>query len=182
MDALWTYILGLARAGVEEVQDKPSAAETDGSQTYDYVQIPLDVTMNYHSRAKRLAASLPKDRALPILKEIDEAERMMWTRRVRGPKAGMVIHQIMMERAHVWVWHDKPGERQPTPPTQPPPATKLHRQPDFTPKAVGTWATETKGAGSFVKHTSRISVQATPAPWEPMFVPWWCARAVMVAA
>ena len=44
LDALWTYILGLARAGIEEVQDKPSAAESDESQTYDYVQIPLDVT------------------------------------------------------------------------------------------------------------------------------------------
>ena len=74
LDALWTYILGLARAGIEEVQDKPSAAESDGSQTHDYVQIPLDVTMNYHSRAKRFAASLPKDRALAILREINEAE------------------------------------------------------------------------------------------------------------
>ncbi len=42
--ALWTYILDLARAGVEELQGKPSTAETDGSQTYDYMQILLDVT------------------------------------------------------------------------------------------------------------------------------------------
>ena len=40
LDALWTYILGLVRAGVEELQDRPSAPETDGSQTYDYVHIP----------------------------------------------------------------------------------------------------------------------------------------------
>ena len=145
LDALWTYILGLARAGIEEVQDKPSAAETEGAQTYDYVQIPLDVTMNYHSRAKRFAASLPKDRALAILKEIDEAERMLWTERVRGPKAGMVIHQIMMERAHVWVWHDKPGERQPTTSTQSLPGKQFQHQPNFTPRAVGTWATENRG-------------------------------------
>ena len=38
LDALWTYILGLVRAGVEELQDRPSAPETDESQTYDYVQ------------------------------------------------------------------------------------------------------------------------------------------------
>ena len=31
-DALWTYIIDLARAGVEGLRDKPSAAETDGSQ------------------------------------------------------------------------------------------------------------------------------------------------------
>ena len=37
-NVLWTYILGLARAGVEELQDKPSAAEIDRSQKYDYIQ------------------------------------------------------------------------------------------------------------------------------------------------
>ena len=30
--------------GQEELQDKPSTAETDGSQTYDYMQIPLAVS------------------------------------------------------------------------------------------------------------------------------------------
>ena len=39
-DALWSYSLGLARAGVEGLQDKPRAAETGASQTYGYVQIP----------------------------------------------------------------------------------------------------------------------------------------------
>ena len=79
--------------------------------------------MDYHARAKQFAASLTRDRALAILKEIGEAERMMWTERVRGPKASMVIHQIMIDRAHVWVWHEKPGERQPTTAAQPPLAT-----------------------------------------------------------
>ncbi len=45
-----------------------------------------------------------------------------------------------------WVWRDKPLERQPTEPTQPPPASEFRRQPDFTPKAVGTWAAENKGS------------------------------------
>ena len=40
LDALWAYILGLARAGGEELQGKPSAAEIDGWQTYDYAQFP----------------------------------------------------------------------------------------------------------------------------------------------
>ena len=40
----------------------------------------------------------------------------------------------------------------------------------------------TKGAESFAKLTSRISVQATPALWEPMFVPWWFVIAAMFAA
>ena len=44
IDALWTYILGLARAGIEESQRQPSAAESDGSKTHGYVWVPLDVT------------------------------------------------------------------------------------------------------------------------------------------
>ena len=37
-DELWAYILDLVRAGDEEPQDRPSAPDTDGSQTYGYVQ------------------------------------------------------------------------------------------------------------------------------------------------
>ena len=66
---------------------------------------------------------------------------MMWTEKVRGPRAGMVIHQILMERVHVWVWHEKLEGRQPTTLSQPPPATESQRQAEFTPRAVGTWAT-----------------------------------------
>ena len=106
------------------------------------VYIPLEVTTNYHARAKRFTASLPRDRALAILKKTNEAGRPMWTEGVRGPEAGMVIHQIMVERAQAWVWHEKPRERQPTAASQPPPATEFHLQPDFTPRAVDTWATE----------------------------------------
>ena len=72
LDALWAYILGLARAGIEEAQDKPIAAESDGSQIHYYAQIPLDVTTNYHSRAKRFTTSLPKNRALAIVKRSKE--------------------------------------------------------------------------------------------------------------
>ena len=97
--------------------------------------------MNYHAEAKPFTASLPRDHALAILEEIDEAEDMMWTEGGRGPRAGMVIHHIVVERADFWVWHEKPRERQPATPSQPPPATESQRQAEFTPRAVGTWAT-----------------------------------------
>ena len=138
LDVLRSYILDLARAGVQGRQDKPRSAETDASQMYDYVRIPLGITMNYHAKAKPFTASLPRDHALAILEEIDEAKDMMWTEGVRGPKAGMVIHQILMERVHVWVWHEKLEGRQPETLSQPPPATASHRQAEFTPRAVGT--------------------------------------------
>ena len=78
----------------------------------------------------------------------------------------MVIQQIVVMWAHVWVWHEKPGEKQPTTPPQPPPATKPHSQADFTPRAVGTWA-QRQEAENLAKLTSKISVQTTPVLWEP---------------
>ena len=67
-ETLWTYSLSMARAGGEELQDKPSAAETDGSQTYDYVQFPLDVTVNHRARAKQFTASFLRA-SLPLQRE-----------------------------------------------------------------------------------------------------------------
>ena len=87
----------ILRAGDEEPQDRPSAPDTDGSQAYGYVQIPL---VNYDElslRARRFTIRLPRDRALAILVEFDDAVTRMWTEMVCGPRASMVIHQIMME-------------------------------------------------------------------------------------
>ena len=143
--ALWTYNLGLARAGGEELLDKPSAAETDASQTPEYAQIPLDVTTNCRARTKRFTTSPPRNRALAILKEIEEVGRRLWIEGVHEPEAGMSMHQSMMKQAQVWAWQEKPRERQPTTASQPSPATNFHRQPDFTPRAVDTWATGKRG-------------------------------------
>ena len=64
LDALWTYCIGLARAGVDELHDKPSRPEDEEAFTYLYVQVPLDVMMAYHSRAgNSLTASLQTVRA-----------------------------------------------------------------------------------------------------------------------
>ena len=87
-DALWTYILGLVRAGVEELQNRPSAPETDGSQTYDYVQTSFRCTMTI-TQSEAIHYQPPEGPRAGHPIEIDEAERMMWTERVRGPKAGM---------------------------------------------------------------------------------------------
>ena len=108
----------------------------------------MGITVDYHAEVKPFTASLPRDHALAILEEIDEAEDMMWTEGVRG-RAGMVIHQIPMERVHVWVWHEKLEGKQPTTLSQPPPATESQRQAEFTPRAVGTGATGNEKADCF---------------------------------
>ena len=135
LDALWTYMIGLARAGVDVPSDRPVdehgklVPELEESDSTMYVFIPLDVTLEYYSRAKRFAATLPRDRALAILRDVDEAERLLWTERTKNQKIGAIIRSTMKERAHVWVWHDKPGARtdsvagrgKPAEPPYPPP-------------------------------------------------------------
>ena len=75
-------------------------------------------------------------------------------RRCAGnPCAG--IHQSTMEQVHVWVWHVEPMERQPTTASQPAPATNFHRQPDFTPRTVDTWATGKRGGRTLCQACQR---------------------------
>ena len=59
-DALWTYIINLDTAGVEGLRNNPSTAGTYESQTYDHVQIPLEITGDSHARVKRFTTSLLK--------------------------------------------------------------------------------------------------------------------------
>ena len=109
--ALWTYILGLARAGVEELQDKPSAAETDGSQTYDYMQIPLDVTANHPARAKLFTVSLPRA-LLPLQCEVlirrtQPLQKHMEVRAVLHPHyRGYISVALVSTAMYVTKWQD----------------------------------------------------------------------------
>ena len=64
LDGSYTCMVGLARAGVEALPDKPGGREVEASKSQDYVQSPLDITLSYHVRAKRFAATLPRDRAV----------------------------------------------------------------------------------------------------------------------
>ena len=112
-------------------------------QTYDY-EHSFEYYIHYQTRAKH---SLPASRGTARCPHGGDwrGRRDAVDREGSRTKACMVIHQIRMGRAHAWLWHEEPGERQPTTAAQPPPATKFHRQPDFTPRAVGTWAAENRG-------------------------------------
>ena len=67
-DALWTYIINLDTAGVEGLRNNPSTAGTYESQTYDHVQIPLEITGDSHARVKRFTTSLLRI-LLPLQRE-----------------------------------------------------------------------------------------------------------------
>ena len=123
------------------------------SRSYEYVLCPLDVVMAYHARAKRFASTIPCGQAF------DEAERLMWTERVKTNKIGSVIATIYQERAHVWVWHEKPGDSSrseglrrrvlPEPAGSPPSRPSKRREtPSVRDEIVGTWATHLRNGKS----------------------------------
>ena len=68
-----------------------------------------------------------------------------------------------MERAHVWVWHEKLEGRQPETLSQPPPATAPHRQADSLPELLAHGQQRTKIAECFATLISRINVRTAPA-------------------
>ena len=118
--ALQTYLFGLARAGIEELDPKPLVAESVDTDSTDYVQVPLDLLMSYHLRACRLTADLQGagfPDPIDTVQRIDEAERMLWSDRLRysSESVGKVIKSVMLEREHVWVWHAPAVAAQPPP-------------------------------------------------------------------
>ena len=159
LDALYTYLVGLAKSGIEPCADKPTDPETEMSRSYEYVLCPLDVVMAYHARAKRFASTIPRGQALEVLMKVDEAERLMWTERVKTNKIGSVIAAIYQERAHVWVWHEKPEDSSrsegskrrglPEPAGSPPSRPSKRREtPSVRDEIVGTWATHLRNGKS----------------------------------
>ena len=60
-NVLRSYILYLAKAGSQGLQDEPRAAETKVSQMDDYVRTPLNIAVDYHPEAKPFTASLLRD-------------------------------------------------------------------------------------------------------------------------
>ena len=94
----------------------------------------------------------------------------------------MVIQKIMMERAHAWVWHEEPEGRQPTTPSQQPLATKSHRQADFTPRAVGTGATENRGGRVLGQAYQQNQCAGNSCSMEAHVMPWLFMIAAMIAA
>ena len=110
-DVLWTYTLGLARAGVEGIRDKPSVAETDGSQAYGYMQIPL----NDYSKPPRqselftaclLRALLPLQ-CEELIRGAQPLQKQMKMRAVLHPQyLGYISVVLVIAVMYVTKWQD----------------------------------------------------------------------------
>ena len=80
----------------------------------DYVECPLDVVLEYHTRATKLAHSISDSSTqLLWLTRLDEEERQIWSERYKLFKdrsLGSIIREVSKERSHLWVYHAPPGQ------------------------------------------------------------------------
>lgn len=103
MDKLLTLLLAYAMAGTTAIPAPtgvPAAADMLGSDSCSAVEVPLDVVMAYHFRAKRTSSQLPMAKRLGWLQQRDLEERAEWVSRFRESQStlGMVIKEVMAQR------------------------------------------------------------------------------------
>ena len=93
-------------AGTAALQGSPNIQleKTLGADSTQFVQVPLDVAMQYYCRAKRTAGALPPARRLQWLQAKDVDERSEWVTRFRKLTAslGVVIKEIYAARDANW--------------------------------------------------------------------------------
>ena len=93
------------------LRDKPSVAETDESQAYGYMQIPLNVTANHPARAKLFTACLLRA-LLPLqceelIRRAQPLQKQMKMRAVLHPQyPGYSSVVLVIAVMYVTKWQD----------------------------------------------------------------------------
>ena len=104
LDKLWTLLLAYAMAGSASCATAPSVAEGLGSNSVEYVEVPVDVIQQYFYRAKRSASLVPFNQRLVWLQQRDNDERSEWVARFRDSQKslGRVIQEVYAMRDAHW--------------------------------------------------------------------------------
>ena len=104
LDKLWTLLLAYAMAGSAAYATAPSVAEGLGSNSVEYVEVPVDIIQQYFYRAKRSAALVPFNQRLEWLQQRDNDERSEWVARFRDSQKslGRVIQEVYAMRDAHW--------------------------------------------------------------------------------
>ena len=90
--------------GCRPVEPAPSAPESLGADSVQYVQVPYDVLLSYSSRCHDLILRTPEGRRLQLVQHLDVEERGQWAARCTGHTTlGNVISAIMRERDALWL-------------------------------------------------------------------------------
>ena len=99
-----TYFLALAIVGCRPVEPAPSAPESLGADSVQYVQVPYDILLSYASRCHDLILRTSEGRRLQLVQHLDVEERGQWAARCTGHTTlGNVISAIMRERDALWL-------------------------------------------------------------------------------
>jgi hypothetical protein len=113
MDRLLTLLLAYAMAGVTpRVGVKDASLEKSlGSDSTVFVEVPLDVVMQYFYTAKKQSSLLPLSQRLAWLEARDLEDRSDWVARFRksSKTLGEVIKETCLARDARWVPHAVPG-------------------------------------------------------------------------
>ena len=88
-----------------------SAEKTLGADSTTFVEVPLDVVMQYFYRAKRQSSALPLSQRLAWLEARDLEDRSDWVAKFResSKSLGEVIKETCVARDAHWVPHAVPG-------------------------------------------------------------------------
>ena len=104
LDKLWTLLLAYSMAGSASCTTAPGVAESLGSNSVEYVEVPVDVIQQYFYRAKRSAALIPYNHRLEWLQQRGNDERSEWVSRFRDSQKslGRVIQEVYAMRDAHW--------------------------------------------------------------------------------
>ena len=104
LDKLWTLLLAYAMAGSASCATAASTAEGLGSNSVEYVEVPVDVIQQYFYRAKRSVSLVPFNQRLEWLQQRDNDERSEWVARFRDSQKslGRVIQEVYAMRDAHW--------------------------------------------------------------------------------
>ena len=104
-----TLLIAYSLAGCQPLPGVADATkeQTLGADSTEYVEVPLDVMLQYFYRAKRAVAGLPIGKRLAWLRARDSDERSEWVTKFReGTRSlGAVVKELMASRDAHWLPH-----------------------------------------------------------------------------
>ena len=122
-----TLMLAYAKAGSKPRATAPQQ-EPRGGNSYEFVEVPLDLLLRYHFRLQDRAAQV-KSGALAWIKHKDEADRAVWVDKYRNSteSLGQIIAATLVSREAMW---EVPSQLAPPPPPAQQPDGGRQRQPN----------------------------------------------------
>ena len=107
LNKLHTLLIAYLLAGCQPLSGVADATkeQTLGADSTAYVEVPLDVMLQYFYRAKRAVAGLPVGKRLAWLQARDSDERSEWVTKFReGTRSlGAVVKELMASRDAHWL-------------------------------------------------------------------------------